>query len=189
MSAFYLLGVFAVWVLLTGLIWKLWRYSRKSAGTERRWIDVTFAVVALTWLALSFWYGGGRKYYYDAEVDRLCAIDGGVKVYETVMLPADRFNQWGQPNFYKPTEKKRALGPEYEMNTIVEYMQKGNPSLRRYHVQVFIKSSGNLLGESISYDRGGGDLPGPWQPSGFSCPSIAGEIPLLTRIFHEMETK
>ena len=27
----------------------------------------------------------------DAEVKRLCAIDGGIKVYETVRLPAERF--------------------------------------------------------------------------------------------------
>lgn len=31
----------------------------------------------------------------DAEVKRLCAIDGGIKVYESVRLPADKFDKWG----------------------------------------------------------------------------------------------
>jgi hypothetical protein len=50
-------------------------------------------MVALVWLAASFWYGGGAKIYYDAKAYRLCAIDGGVKVYETVKLPPEKFNQ------------------------------------------------------------------------------------------------
>jgi hypothetical protein len=32
----------------------------------------------------------------DAEAQRLCAIDGGVKVYETVVLPPEKFNELGQ---------------------------------------------------------------------------------------------
>ncbi len=31
-----------------------------------------------------------------AEVDRLCAIDGGLKIYETVSLPPEKFNEYGQ---------------------------------------------------------------------------------------------
>ena len=33
----------------------------------------------------------------DDEISRLCAIDGGVKVYEIVTLPADKFNKWVTP--------------------------------------------------------------------------------------------
>lgn len=40
-----------------------------------------------------------EKARLDKEVDRLCAIDGGIKVYETVLLPPDKFNQWGEVNF------------------------------------------------------------------------------------------
>ena len=45
----------------------------------------------------------------DDEVRRLCAIDGGIKVYETVTLPADRFDKYGQINFYRPTQGENAL--------------------------------------------------------------------------------
>ena len=49
----------------------------------------------------------------DAEVRRLCAIDGGIRVYEQVKLPAERFNQWGQINFYRPDQGENALGAGY----------------------------------------------------------------------------
>jgi len=122
----------------------------------------------------------------DDEVRRLCAIDGGIKVYETVKLPADKFNQWGQVNFYKPTQGESALGPEYEVKTDVQYLQKGNPSLRRYDVQIIRRSDAKLLGESIGYDRGGGDVPGPWQPSTFSCPELHGEV-IIDRVFSKLK--
>ncbi|MBP9101513.1 MAG: hypothetical protein KBF68_09110 [Nitrosomonas sp.] len=38
-----------------------------------------------------------EKARLDREVKRLCAIDGGIKVYETVKLPAERFGKdWGR---------------------------------------------------------------------------------------------
>jgi len=125
---------------------------------------------------------GCEKARLDQQVKELCAKDGGIKVYETVKLPADRFDQWGMVKPYDPTQGENALGPEYALKTSVDYIRQGNPSLRRYHVQVIRKRDGKLLGESIGYDRGGGDLPGPWQPSSFSCPTQHGEI-VLSRIF------
>jgi len=123
----------------------------------------------------------------DAEVKRLCAIDGGIKVYETVKLPAEKFNQWGQVNFYRPTQRGNALGPEYEVKTSVQYIQKANPSLHRFHVQVIRQSDKKTLGESVGYSRGGGDIPGPWQPSSYSCPSEYGDVPLFKKIFVRSE--
>jgi len=53
------------------------------------------------------------KMKMDAEVDRLCAIDGGLKIYETVSLPPEKFNKYGFINFVKFTKGENALGPEY----------------------------------------------------------------------------
>lgn len=121
----------------------------------------------------------------DEEVQRLCAKDGGIKVYETVKLSPEKFNEWGQPNFYKPTQGENALGPEYSYRFDINYYRKGNPQMSRYHIQVIRRSDGKLLGEAISYGRGGGDLPSPMHDSSFSCPSPdkAGEIALFRQIF------
>lgn len=128
----------------------------------------------------------------DEEVRRLCAIDGGIKVYETVTLPANRFNQYGQVNFYQPKQKENALGDEYKFEMIRKAYVAGTPTinpselaLERVEIKVTRKADNKLLGVVIWYVRAGGDFPGPWMPSSFSCPdeSVADEIVLFSKIF------
>lgn len=121
----------------------------------------------------------------DDEVRRLCAIDGGVKVYETVRLPAEMFNQWGQITFYKPTQGENALGDTYLFKSETKFFRKGNPDLWRAHYQVIRRLDGKILGESISYSRRGGDLSGPWHESSYGCPENRGDVPLLMEIFQK----
>ena len=110
----------------------------------------------------------------DAEVKRLCAIDGGIKVYETVKLPADKFNEYGQINFYRPTQDENTLGSEYIFKQETYYYQQGNPEMSRSHYQVNRRKDNKILGELIRYGRGGGDIQRPWHDSSFSCPDSAG---------------
>ena len=121
----------------------------------------------------------------DAEVKRLCAVDGGVKVYEQVRLPPDRFNRYGQVNFYRATQGENGLGPEYLFRETEEYYRRGNPQMSRIHMQVIRRSDNKLLGETVIYVRGGGDLPGPWHGSSFACPPFeeAGNVELFRRVF------
>lgn len=136
--------------------------------------------------------GGPTKSELDAEVKRLCAVDGGIKVYETVVLPRGRFNQWGQVNFYHPTQKENALGPEYVFKWDIHYFRQGQPtlnpeeiSMRRDQIQIIRKLDMKVLGELVTYHRAGGDLPGPWMPSSYRCPEGAdsGETELMRRVF------
>lgn len=134
---------------------------------------------------------GCEKARLDQQVKELCAKDGGIKVYETVKLPADKFDQWGTVNFYKPTQGENALGSAYKYLYQRQYLRGGAASqpedltMVRTHILVFRSSDSKLLGESVLYSRRGGDLPGPWHPSAFACPepSAAGDIPLLKVIF------
>lgn len=126
---------------------------------------------------------GPSKAELDAEVKRLCAIDGGVKVYETVKLPVDKFNQWGQINFYRPDQGENALGAEYVFKRETLYYKHGNPDLFRLYTQVFRHSDGKLLGESVFYKRGGGDIPGPWHGTSFMCPELSVKTDVLRQIF------
>ena len=130
--------------------------------------------------------------YWDSEVDRLCAIDGGVKVYETVTLPPDKFDEkYGQINFYRPTQGKNALGPEYIFEWDRHNYTKGDPARgaqevasRRNHFRIIRKSDMKLLGEFVLYSRVGGDLPGPWAPSSYRCPGLeVNEIGLMNQVF------
>lgn len=128
----------------------------------------------------------------DQQVKELCAKDGGVRVYETVRLPPNRFNQWGQPNFYRPTQKENALGPDYIYKWERQYFRRGEPVLSpdelaaaRDWIQIIRKSDKKVLGEVVRYYRAGGDLPGPWMPSSYECPSAkeANEVVLMSQVF------
>ena len=136
-------------------------------------------------LAAALLLAGCEKARLDQQVKELCAKDGGIKVYETVKLPAERFDQWGMVKPYDPTQKENALGTEYVFKREIHYYRSGNPEMSREHYQVIRRSDGRLLGETILYGRGGGDMPGPWHDSSFSCPKPleAGPNMLLKSIF------
>lgn len=142
---------------------------------------IGLTVIVIGGLALS----GCEKWRLDAQVKELCAKDGGIKVYETVKLPPEKFNQWGQINFYRPTEGEKALGGEYALMRDVTYYRRGNPVMSRTHYRVIRRLDGKLLGETVFYGRGGGDLPGPWHDSSFVCPPYGegDSVALLTKIF------
>jgi len=129
----------------------------------------------------------------DREVDRLCAIDGGIKVYETVTLPPEKFDKYGLVEFYNPGQREDTLGPEYIYQWDIHYYKKGHPAsqgahitvMKRDHIKITRKSDMKLMGEVVMYQRGGGDLPGPWMPSSYHCPDRqeANEGILMHRIF------
>jgi len=130
----------------------------------------------------------------DREVKRLCEIDGGVRVYETVTLPPDKFDKkYGQINFYRPTQGENALGQDYIYKWDIHYYKKGDPSrqgahvtaMKRDHIKILRKLDMKLLGEFVLYTRGGGDFPGPWMPSSYRCPSAieASSSMLMQNVF------
>lgn len=119
----------------------------------------------------------------DNEVKRLCAIDGGLKSYQTVELPNDKFNEHGQINFWIPSRDKAKSNDEYYYERIVIYIKKGNPELSRTQHKIIRKKDNKLLGESIRYARGGGDSLGPWHDSTFICPKPSTQTSLEALIF------
>jgi hypothetical protein len=136
------------------------------------------------------------KMKMDAEVDRLCAIDGGIKVYETVSLPPEKFATNGDINFYVGSGGENWLGPEYVWKSKTTYLQPGGseraiPRMWRSHDQLIRRSDGKLLGESIYYARYGGDsrffneLIGGPPESHHCCPK--GSIDVIGSVFIKME--
>ena len=111
----------------------------------------------------------------DAEVTRLCAIDGGVKVYETVRLPAETLDA----NVRIPFKEYSKPTDEFYYESSTEYLSKESTSLWRGSTKLVRRVDGKVLGESIHYARTGGDLPGPWHPSSYSCPLIGKKTPNL----------
>ncbi len=142
-------------------------------------ITILFAIMTPALLV------GCEKARLDQQVKELCAKDGGVKVYEKVKLPPEKFNQWGQLNFFNPTQGENALGPEYLFKEDRHYYRTGNPEMSRRQYEIIRRSDGKRLAVLVVYGRGGGDMPGPWHDSSFTCPNFPeGEvITLLKEVF------
>lgn len=76
-----------------------------------------------------------EKARLDREVKRLCSIDGGIKVYETVMLPAERFNKYGQIRIpYREIAKPE---DEFYYESTMHYLKKGNPDMYQLNFKLF----------------------------------------------------
>ena len=85
----------------------------------------------------------------DEEVRQLCAKDGGMKIHERVSLTADRFDESGFINFYQRMSKD-PLGPEYILESRIDYFRSGNPEMWRNCYRVIRRIDGKVLGESVT---------------------------------------
>jgi hypothetical protein len=150
------------------------------------------AVGAALVVLLALGTSGCERWRLDRQMELLCKQDGGIKVYETVTLPASEFSNLGQPlarhaQQAKSTEDR--LGPEYlygwQRSVLVGAAAKpenGEGRLTRVHVSITRRADGRLLGESVSYGRTGGDgFTFGFQPSGNHCPKP--RIDLIGSVF------
>ncbi len=148
-------------------------------------------IVIVTLLALQ---GCERaKTKRDREVDRLCAIDGGVHVYETVKLPKENFGDDGTPSVqfrrsissFGDREKDSLYKSDLSVDLLAERRQiellRTYMTLKKFRRFVTRLSDGKVLGEVITYSRGGGDFFGPWPGSSYECPKQ--QVNLIDAIF------
>lgn len=181
MSGFYLLALIAIWLLAGRMIYRIWR-RWKPVEQTRKILHITIGVLLfLLWFGGSLWEAGGKKLYWDAKVRKLCAKDGGVKVYETVTLPPEMFDKYGVARI--PSKRKAKPEDEYYYETNQEYYRQENPEIWRLHFGIFRRMDTKLLGEATSYARRGGNIPGPWHASSFGCPDQSDVSDLKKRIF------
>ncbi len=98
----------------------------------------------------------------------MCRNDGGVKVYETVLVSKNRYiNGVGKIAPYKQFIKP---ADEYYQDSDDYYYRTGQPDVWRSRHKVIRRSDGKVLGESIFYSRRGGNFQGPWHESNYGCP-------------------
>lgn len=115
----------------------------------------------------------------DKEVDRLCAIDGRSVIYETVTLPANKFDSYGQPMVPDNNKDDTGFGYfiQFDERTLAGAGQAPGARLLRSQMQVIRTTDRKVVAEHIDYTRGGGywleGIPGVGE--GKVCP---GSIPM-----------
>ena len=156
------------------------------------------AVASFAVLALS----GCERGELDRQMEVMCKKDGGMKVYETVTLPASYFEPnsqrvklgplmpWGVNKPGSRSHFERIGDDEYRYlvtRTVVAGhvnadLEHGEGRLTQRRASVYRTTDGLTLGESISYERGGGDgITFGFQPSGNECP--LPRVDLLGSVF------
>ena len=178
---FYFIGIPALVIVVAVWLW------RKTDSSLARGLVMTGAMATLAGL---LWLAQGEKWQADRQARELCAKDGGVRVYETVTLPAEKLDEHGRPNFRIPYKAEVSPTDEYYYEEIITYIQSGNPSLQRSEYRYVRQGDGKVMGTSVFYSRGGGGLPGPWHEPPFICPDpVKQRTNLITEVFVKGDDK
>ncbi|MBL1278601.1 MAG: hypothetical protein COB30_021205 [Ectothiorhodospiraceae bacterium] len=152
-----------------------------------------FGLMAIT-IFLLIWWGipAFNKWQADKMVDGLCAKDAGIKVYEIVKLPAEKFSESNRyskiSGVYVPSQKYAKSTDEYYYTSETQWIipdgpQIGDLDLRRYHTKLYRVKDGKLLAEGVGYSRRGGDAVGPWHPSSYGCVRAPGTKNMNQQVF------
>ena len=170
MSGLYLLVLLSTWLFIGWVIHRIWKRFKPG---ERKWrfFHVLIGVLLFSiWFGVPFYKYVGKKMYWDAKVREWCAKDGGVKVFETVELTPDLIDWAGR--IHIPYKKNTKPSDKYYMETEQFYFRVKDPIVYRRVARIIRRNDKKILGKKITYHRGGGDLPGFWYPSSFSCPNF-----------------
>jgi hypothetical protein len=158
-----------VWIgvpVLAGWMFIVLPKRAKTTPQRKLAIAASIGVLIVPWLISS-----GVKWHYDQQVRELCAKDGGVAVFETVKLSPEKYDELKRVNFILPDKLRAKPTDEYYSVTDHYDYRLGNPEVSRRQYRIIRNSDQKVLGELVFYGRGGGDLPGPWHGSSFTCPS------------------
>jgi len=116
------------------------------------------------------------------EVDRLCAKDGGIRVYEQVTLPANRFHQAAFGTLEHGLIRRegrlgeKALGPEFRyVSESKNIPASGGAHIQRVHTSVWRVTDEKLLGDATDYTYASGEATTPFRTA-HSCTAFNGKL-------------
>jgi len=107
---------------------------------------------------------GCEKYSLDKQMAEPCAKDGGIRVFETVQLPQEMFDQNGYPfPGWRQRPEEQRLGPDYELKETEMVLKQDDPlhgegRLVKHEWVITRKSDGKQLGQAVVFGRSGGDF-------------------------------
>ena len=138
-------------ILIPVAIWIAVKVAKRAGGVSAR-IAVGVLVFVLIVLAPFADQIIGRIYF-----NHLCATDSGARIYHTVALPQEYWDEQGKPKFLKQNGdlNKKVLGARFrETERIEPYLSA--LGIIKYRAQVVDTTSQQVLGEVVAFIFRGG---------------------------------
>ena len=136
---------------------------------------VLIAVVTVVLLS------GCEQERIDAQMQELCDKDGGMKIYETVLLPKEEFTVYGDVKFFRTYNTS---GGGYRFTSQKEVLRATKPTLAKTTYKVIREVDNKVLGTYVSYIRiGGAIMPRLGPDPAKQCPANTNDIEFLRRLF------
>lgn len=114
------------------------------------------------------------KAYYDWRIQTMCDVDGGVRIYEKVIISRELLQAMGgevQGVPHVPHEVLSNLSVPFYLQQEARQIRGGTPRLSRTEYRIVRRSDQKITGIAVVYSRSGGDFPFTRsEPSFFQCP-------------------
>ncbi|AQQ67173.1 hypothetical protein Mag101_05625 [Microbulbifer agarilyticus] len=128
-----------------------------------------------------------NKAYWDKQVSRMCEEEGGVVIFERVVLSDSEYqrNDGNDGSIRVMPEETSKEKHEYAWRSNTVVINASKPYVRRTEYTVYRKDGGEELGKKVTFSRRGGDFPtGIMHESSFSCSDKFGfDINIVNEIF------
>ena len=166
-----------LWLIVILLSLAFWIAVKVAKRFERR--STKIAVGLLVFL-LVFFVPLGDEITGRIYLSYLCATEAGAKVYKTIELPAEYWDEQGKPKFLAPNGfvDMKLLPNRFGWHNIDEPYLDLVIKIEKRRSQFVDKTTQNVLGEKITYMRHFGWINhfSPAPNIGMSCRDLGGEF-------------
>ena len=154
-------------------------------------VRLSLLLLVAAMVASCMGYVPGRQTYWDAKVRELCAKDGGVKIFEQIVVSPSQAARLSRVGGFFGVAPEELTKPEDPAFTRLKQtvLREGNPSVIRSEEEIVRRADGRVVGVAIFYGRGGGDFPSYAHPSGFQCPEFTKIYEGIHNVYRVEETR
>ena len=147
---------------------------------------IRLVLIVVTTLPGCAGYVPGRQSYWDAEVRRLCSMDGGVQILQQVRLSKSEIGLLETIGGEVDVPNRRIAHPQaplYSDLTVTTLKSEGSISIWRAESVIKERRSDSIVARWVVYTRSGGDIPSPAHGSSYVCPDPTQITKDLQRLF------